>query len=214
MVDWWSALPCLLVTSLCQVVDFYTCSVALSKVDHYRVARTSSLSSFLSACGLAALLWWHLPSDSVDHALSVGVVIGACLFVLATPSLTRPLDRSQGILIGYSPNGLPLYQDPPSLLRQLRGAFVKIMENPDSRRIFYFLVLNLVSQKSMYQRVSAFIVLCFMHCYEVLSPGMCTRGTIGFSPTLFQLLEMLLKRVPPFAADHFILHFHPDKLDV
>ncbi len=143
-MDWSSVLPCLLVTSLCQVVDFYTSSVALSKADHCQVARTSSLSSFFSACFIAVLQWWYFSSDVTDHALSVGVVIGACLFVLATPSLTRPLDRSQGILIGYSPNGLPLYQDPQSLPHQLRGALVKIMESADSRRIFYFLVLNLV----------------------------------------------------------------------
>lgn len=137
-------MPCLLTTSLLQVADFYTSSVAPSKVDHHRVACTSSLSSFLSACCLATLLWWLLPLVTIDHTLSVGVIIGACLFVLATPSLTRPLARSQGILIGYSPTGLPLYQGPPSTLHQLRGAMVKIMESADSRRIFYFLTLNLV----------------------------------------------------------------------
>lgn len=148
MLNWWSALPCLLTTSLLQVVDFYTSSVALSKMDHHRVARTSSLSSFLFACGLATLIWWFLPPATIDHTLSVGVVIGASLFVLATPSLTRPLDRSHGILVGYSPTGLPLYQDPPSIVHQLRGALVRIMENPDSRRIFYFLMLNLVGLTS------------------------------------------------------------------
>ena len=148
-VSWSSVLPCLVTTSLLQVADFYTSSIAFTRVDNHRLACTSSLASFFSACSLAYLIWWLFPP--VDHTLSAGVVIAAVLFILATPSLTRPVSRSQGTLIGYSAAGLPLYQSQKgrsSLLEVVRPAFAKIMENTDSRRIFYFLILNLVSEYS------------------------------------------------------------------
>ena len=145
-VTWSSYLPCLLVTALLQVADYYTTSIATQRVDHHRLASVASLASFLSASIWAWLIWWLFPP--VDHTLSAGVVIAIVLFVLVTPSLTRPLSRSQGSLVGYSTSGLPLYQSlqktPPSLLEAIRPALVKIMENTDSRRIFYFLILNLV----------------------------------------------------------------------
>lgn len=144
-IPWSEALSCLVLTALLQVADYYTTSIATQKVDHHRLASTSSLATFLWAFSLACAMWWFLPPT--DHTLSAGVVIATVLFVLATPSLTRPLSRSHGILVGYSTSGLPLYQSheksPPSFLRALQPAFVKIMENSDSRRIFYFLILNL-----------------------------------------------------------------------
>lgn len=147
--SWWSCVSCLVVTSLVQVADFYTTSIAFSKVDHHRLSCISSLSTFISAFSIACLIWWLLP-PALDHTLSVGVIIGAFLFILATPSLTRPLSRSHGILVGYSAMGLPLYQShqktPASILKAIRPALIKIMENPDSRRIFYFLILNLVCE--------------------------------------------------------------------
>lgn len=146
-IPWSSALPCLVLTGLLQVADYYTTSIATQRVDQHRLACVSSLSSFLLAFSLACLLWWVLPP--VDHTLSAGVVIATVLFVLVTPSLTRPVSRSHGILVGYSTAGLPLYQSShqkmaPSVLEIIRPAFIKIMENSDSRRIFYFLILNLV----------------------------------------------------------------------
>lgn len=149
--SWSSALICLLTTSLVQVVDFYSTSIASQKLDVHRIAHLSSLVAFLSAFLLASALWYF--SVPMAHRLSAGVVIGAVFFILATPTLTRPLPRSsQNTLIGYSAAGLPLYQSQmsaPSLLDYVRPSMQKIMENPDSRRIFYFLLLNLVSLNDM-----------------------------------------------------------------
>lgn len=149
VIPWSSALPCLLLTGVLQVADYYTTSIAAQKVDHHRLACVASLASFLLAFSLACLAWWLLPP--VDHTLSAGVIMATVLFVLVTPSLTRPVSRSHGILVGYSNAGLPLYQSnqktPSSILAAIRPALVKIMENSDSRRIFYFLILNLVCLK-------------------------------------------------------------------
>ena len=149
-ISWSSALFCLLMTSLVQVVDFYSTSIACQKLDAHRIALLSSIVAFVSALLLACVLWYF--SVPMAHGLSAGVVIGAVFFILATPTLTRPLPRSaQNTLIGYSATGLPLYQsqmNAPSLMDYIRPSLQKIMENPDSRRIFYFLLLNLVSQTS------------------------------------------------------------------
>ena len=146
-IPWSAALPCLLLTSLLQVADYYTTSIAQQRVDQHRLACVSSLAAFLLAFTMACLLWWFLPP--VDHTLSAGVVIATVLFILVTPSLTHPLSRSHGILVGYSTAGLPLYQShhimQSSVLETAKSALIKIMENSDSRRIFYFLILNLVS---------------------------------------------------------------------
>ena len=68
--------------------------------------------------------------------------------VVATVMLTHPTQRSHGTLVGYSTSGLPLYSSqrgPPSIFESIRPTLGKIMDNPDSRRIFYFLIINLVS---------------------------------------------------------------------
>ena len=151
-ISWTSALFCLLMTSVVQVVDFYSTAIASQKLDAHRISRLSSLVAFLSALLLASVLWYF--GVSMPHRLSAGVIIGAVFFVLATPTLTRPLPcSSQNTLIGYSAAGLPLYQSQasaPSLLDYVRPSIQKIMENPDSRKIFYFLLLNLVSIKEQY----------------------------------------------------------------
>lgn len=145
-ISWLSALFCLLTTSVVQVIDFYSTSIASQKLDSHRVALLSSLVAFVSASLLASVLWYF--AVPMEHGMSAGVVIGAVFFILATPTLTRPQPRSsQNTLIGYSATGLPLYQSEmsvPSLMDYVRPSLQKIMENPDSRRIFYFLLLNLV----------------------------------------------------------------------
>lgn len=147
-ISWSSTLPCLLVTSLVLLADYYTVSIASQRVDPHRISRAGSLAAFSSAL-LVAWFSWYLFHPS-DHGLSPGVVIGAVLFIIATPMVTRPNRPSQMILVGYSASGLPLYSSssqrtPPSALQWVRPALQKIMENQDSRRIFYFLLLNLVS---------------------------------------------------------------------
>ena len=64
-------------------------------------------------------------------------------------SSTRPGTR--GFFVGYSSAGLPLYnlsqsavhEAGQSLARTLREGLRQILDSADSRRIFYFLLLNL-----------------------------------------------------------------------
>ena len=72
---------------------------------------------------------------------------------LAANILSSPSKRGQkGTLIGYSPEGTPLYnfmgdafqhssQSIPSFIKE---SLKQILEENDSRQIFYFLCLNLV----------------------------------------------------------------------
>lgn len=78
-------------------------------------------------------------------------VLFACL---AANILSSPTRKGQkGTLIGYSPEGLPLYHfmgdalqhSPQSLPRFIKESLKQILEESDSRQIFYFLCLNLVS---------------------------------------------------------------------
>jgi hypothetical protein len=68
--------------------------------------------------------------------------------------LSQPLrGSSRGTLVGYSAAGPPLYsfagealqRTSHSLLTVLRNGLRQIVEESDSRRIFYFLCINLVS---------------------------------------------------------------------
>ena len=144
-ISWTSLLPCLLATSLLLVYVFYVESIAMQHSSSYHVAVTSSCCSFVSALLLSVLAKQYLDQEH-QHGLSVGVVMGGVLFVLATPSLARPVRSSHGLLVGYSTSGLPLYSSQPSppSLNWLKPFLSRILENTDSRRIFYFLILNFV----------------------------------------------------------------------
>jgi len=74
--------------------------------------------------------------------------------LLATHSLSQPLrGSSRGTLVGYSAAGPPLYsfagealqRTSQSLMTVARNGLRQIIEESDSRRIFYFLCVNLVS---------------------------------------------------------------------
>lgn len=146
-ISWASLLVCLMVTGLVQVIDYYTTSIASQHLESNGVGRLGSIASFVFSLFIAYLVWHNYPSYS-DHQISAGVVIATVLFTLATPMLTHPQSRSsQSTLVGYSASGLPLYQSQRGsslLVDFFRPALHKVMENPDSRRIFYFLLLNLV----------------------------------------------------------------------
>ena len=73
--------------------------------------------------------------------------------IVATYILTSPNKGSKGSLVGYSASGLPLYsfagdalhKTSQSVLTTLKNGMRQILESSDSRRIFYFLCVNLVS---------------------------------------------------------------------
>ena len=75
------------------------------------------------------------------------------LFIpIATQILTSPTKATKGSLVGYSAAGLPLYsftgdtlhRTSQSVLMIIRNGLRQILEETDSRRIFYFLCVNLV----------------------------------------------------------------------
>ena len=146
---WSSLLPCVLATSLLLVYIFYMESIATQHSSSHHVAVTSSCCSFGSALLLSVLAKQYSDQEQ-GHELSVGVFMGGVLFVLATPSLARPVRSSHGLLVGYSTSGLPLYSSQPSTasVNWLKPFLSRILENTDSRRIFYFLMLNFVGGQS------------------------------------------------------------------
>lgn len=71
----------------------------------------------------------------------------------ASSVLSSPSKKGQtGTLVGYSPEGVPLYSfmgdalqhTSQSLPRFIKDSLKQILEEYDSRQIFYFLCLNLV----------------------------------------------------------------------
>lgn len=76
------------------------------------------------------------------------------LMFSADSILSAPSSKGQkGTLVGYSPEGTPLYNfmgdalqhTSQSLPRFIKDSLKQILEEYDSRQIFYFLCLNLVS---------------------------------------------------------------------
>ena len=163
-----SHLPALLLTSGVFVLDYYVESMALQRMDVHRVARAGSLASFLSALALASAAHFLSHAPPTSHALTAGVVIASVLLLGATVALTTPFSGGHGKLVGYSTSGLPLYASQyvtPSLLRWAQISLRRILEKTDSRRIFYFLILNLV-------RVMIMQVYC-IYMYEYVDVNVC-----------------------------------------
>jgi len=72
---------------------------------------------------------------------------------LATYTLSQPVRSGSGRLVGYSAAGPPLYnfagdalqRTSQSVMVLARSGLRQILDESDSRRIFYFLCVNLVS---------------------------------------------------------------------
>jgi hypothetical protein len=73
------------------------------------------------------------------------------MFGFATDLLSNPIKQRSGAFIGYSQEGVPLFnlthQKSQSLLIILKSSLRDILAESDSRNIFYFLCINLVSMK-------------------------------------------------------------------
>lgn len=96
--------------------------------------------------------------ESLDHYMTVKylwnwchkIIDASCFLLPATRLLSRPSPRmTKGNLIGYTTGGLPIYnfQTPQSVLTTVQSLLRQIVEQSESRQIFYFLCLNLVSSK-------------------------------------------------------------------
>ncbi|XP_043217897.1 zinc transporter 5-like [Amphibalanus amphitrite] len=134
------------------VVDFYVESISANRLDGSQLARVACLVQ----TSLALTLSWLSQSGAVDgsdqphHGLSAGVIASALLFMAATFALTSSGSGGRGQLVGFSAGGLPLYSLSSSLLPQgsvsamaaIRMALRRVRADPNSKRIFYLLLLN------------------------------------------------------------------------
>ncbi|XP_015228660.1 PREDICTED: zinc transporter 5 [Cyprinodon variegatus] len=164
-VDSWSSLifPFGMIIFSVMILEFYVESICSAKMEAPRCARYGSFALFLSAV-LLANFWTHPLTDqlrsmskpaqqvSTEHVLSGGVIVSAIFFIMASSILSSPSKKGQkGTLVGYSPEGTPLYNfmgdalqhTSQSLPRFIKDSLKQILEEYDSRQIFYFLCLNL-----------------------------------------------------------------------
>uniref|UniRef100_A0A8I3WI87 Zinc transporter n=3 Tax=Simiiformes TaxID=314293 RepID=A0A8I3WI87_CALJA len=146
------------------ILDFYVDSICSVKMEVSKCARYGSFPIFISAL-LFGNFWTHPITDqlramnkaahqeSTEHVLSGGVVVSAIFFILSANILSSPSKKGQkGTLIGYSPEGTPLYNfmgdafqhSSQSIPRFIKESLKQILEESDSRQIFYFLCLNLL----------------------------------------------------------------------
>ncbi|XP_075749891.1 LOW QUALITY PROTEIN: proton-coupled zinc antiporter SLC30A5 [Rhipicephalus microplus] len=143
------------------VLDYYVESVCTLRLDSCITARLGSLTVFAAALLLAfswgtsghtGHTWTGLTSG--QHSLSGGLIFAWVMFMFATLILSSPdLMGTKGTLVGYSSGGDPLYNfngdafhtgPGYSMLSVLRSGLTQIMKESDSRRIFYFLCINLM----------------------------------------------------------------------
>lgn len=163
--SWFSLImPFTTVIFFVMILDFYVDSICSIKMDVSKCARYGSFPIFISAL-LFGNFWTHPITDqlramnrathqeSTEHVVSGGVVVSAVFFILAANILSSPSKRGQkGTLIGYSPEGTPLYNfmgdafqhSSQSIPRFIKESLKQILEENDSRQIFYFLCLNLL----------------------------------------------------------------------
>ncbi|CAG2187916.1 MSC2 [Mytilus edulis] len=161
-IDSWLYLlfPLFLVILFVLVIDFYIEAVVINHLQPPKTAVYGAYAIFLSALFLA-LTWNHPLVSKIttikeiitnDHVLSGGVVFSLAVFMLATNMLAWPSKGTKGgSFIGYSATGLPLYsftgdaisKTTHSVVTILKNGLKQIYEESDSRRIFYFLCINL-----------------------------------------------------------------------
>ncbi|KAK6011725.1 cation efflux family protein, partial [Ostertagia ostertagi] len=140
-------------TVFVMVLDFYAESVCFQHVADpvMAAARWSPVTMFSCALGLAWL--WYAGQGLQEHIVTSGVIITVIAFILASVSLTSasgPKHRG-GELIGMSDTGLPLFAYKEAFLQKTGRSLVlffketlrEILANSDSRRIFWFLCVNL-----------------------------------------------------------------------
>ncbi|KAL6097216.1 slc30a5 [Pungitius sinensis] len=164
-VESWSALilPFGMIILSVTILEFYVEAICNTKMETPRCARYGAIALFLSGL-LLANFWTHPLTDqlrsmskppqqgSTEHVLSGGVIVSAIFFIMSSSILSSPSKKGQkGTLVGYSPEGTPLYNfmgdalqhTSQSLPRFIKDSLKQILEEYDSRQIFYFLCLNL-----------------------------------------------------------------------
>ncbi|XP_013399446.1 zinc transporter 5 [Lingula anatina] len=154
--------PFIFVTLLVFILDYYVEAVCVNRLEIARTAKIGAIAIFTSAIFLGC--FWNHPFVThittmqavqeivkEDHVLSGGVIFSFVLFMFSSHVLTNPNKGSKGSLVGYSAGGLPLYnmaeeafqRTSHSVALVLKNGLKQILEESDSRRIFYFLCMNL-----------------------------------------------------------------------
>ncbi|KAF1769656.1 hypothetical protein GCK72_001473 [Caenorhabditis remanei] len=189
------------------VLDFYAESICFQHVADpiMAAARWSSVTMFACAFGLAYL--WYGHQNLGDHALTGGVSITVVCFILASISLTHsnaPKHRG-GQFVGISNTGLPLFtygeaflqKTSKSLMRFMKDTLNEILANNDSRRIFWFLCVNL-----------GFCGIEFLYGFWTNSLGLISDGfhmLFDCSALVMGLVASVMARWPP--SKHFTFGF-------
>ena len=156
--------PIFVVVLFVFVIHHYGQTVSSSKLDSIKVAKIGYITIALFALFLG-FHWTHPAAiaisnmhggkreDISEHVISGGVIVSTVFFILATDILSWPSPKSQNrSFIGYSSEGMPLYRFAGDVLNRAskssfgaltREFLKKILDEKDSRRIFYFLCINL-----------------------------------------------------------------------
>ncbi|KAK6019783.1 cation diffusion facilitator family transporter [Ostertagia ostertagi] len=190
-------------TVFVMVLDFYAESVCFQHVADpvMAAARWSPVTMFSCALGLAWL--WYAGQGLQEHIVTSGVIITVIAFILASVSLTSasgPKHRG-GELIGMSDTGLPLFAYKEAFLQKTGRSLVlffketlrEILANSDSRRIFWFLCVNL-----------SFCGVEFLYGFWTNSLGLISDGfhmLFDCSALVMGLIAAVMSRWP--ATRHF-----------
>ncbi|WKX92332.1 hypothetical protein Q1695_010396 [Nippostrongylus brasiliensis] len=189
-------------TVFVMVFDFYAESICFQHVADpvMAAARWSPVTMFSCALGLA---WAWYSGDGEAHAVTSGVIITVIAFILASVSLTSssaPKHRG-GELIGMSDSGMPLFAYKEAFLQKTSRSIIlffketlrEILANSDSRRIFWFLCVNL-----------AFCGVEFLYGFWTNSLGLISDGfhmLFDCSALVMGLVASVMSRWP--ATRHF-----------
>uniref|UniRef100_T1J8P6 Proton-coupled zinc antiporter SLC30A5 n=1 Tax=Strigamia maritima TaxID=126957 RepID=T1J8P6_STRMM len=141
------------------VLDYYVDSVCIQRLEPNYFSRYSTLSLVVSAFAVHFYLnSWFLSTVNAnsipeEHQLSAGLIFSSVMFIAAVCMLSVPIATgSKGKFVGYSTAGLPLYtfsgeslhKTSQSVLLGIKNALKQVLDESDSRKIFYFLCINIV----------------------------------------------------------------------
>ncbi|CAI2292518.1 unnamed protein product [Caenorhabditis sp. 36 PRJEB53466] len=189
------------------VLDFYAEMACFQHLEDPVVAaaRWSSVTMFSCAFGLAYI--WYSSQNLPDHSLTGGVAITTFCFIFASISLThsnQPKHRG-GHFVGISNTGLPLFtygeaflqKTSKSLMIFMKETLNEILMNSDSRRIFWFLCVNV-----------GFCGVEFLYGFWTNSLGLISDGfhmLFDCSALVMGLVASVMARWPP--SRHFTFGF-------
>ena len=154
-------IPIIFIAVFLFVLDFYVEQFAIVKLERMRTFRYGTFIMVFSALMLSILwmkttnasynhIWFGQMIQIGEHELSGGVIFAIVMFAFATDLLSSPIKQRSGAFIGYNQEGVPLFnltqQKSQSLLLILKSNLRDILAESDSRKIFYFLCINLVSR--------------------------------------------------------------------